>query len=98
MVGEQADRHQQDDVPYRESGESADGVLERGMHHLVLDTVGEPLRDEVGHEIVEVAEQENRQRDQHHEDAENQLRPGNPAVDDPMVQPGFRREVAEWRQ
>ena len=89
MVCEQADRHQQDDVPYREGGEGADAVLERGVHHRVLDLAGEPLRDEVRQEIVEVAEQENRQRDQQQDDAEDQLRPGNPAVDDPMMQTGL---------
>ena len=92
MVGEQADRHQQDDVPNREGGESADGVLERRVHHRVLDLVGEPLRDEVRQEIVEIAEQENRQRDQHHENAEEQLGPGDTAADHPVVKAGFLQQ------
>ena len=69
---EQADRHQKNDVPNWESGEGADGVLERGVHHRIFYFVGEPLRDEVRQEVVDITEEENRQRNQHQEDAKNQ--------------------------
>ncbi len=75
MVGEQADDHEQKDIPDREGGEGADGVLERGVHHRVLDLVGEPLRDEVRQEIVEIAEKEKRQREDHQENTENEFGP-----------------------
>ena len=75
MMGKKADYHEQENVPNREGGESADGILERGVHHRVFDLMGEPLRDEVRKEIVEVAEKEERQREDHQENTENEFGP-----------------------
>ena len=75
MVSEQTDHHEQENGPNREGGEGADGVLERGVHHRVFDLVGEPLRDEVRQEIVEVTEKEKRQREDHQENTENEFGP-----------------------
>ena len=75
MVSEQTDHHKQEDVPNREGGERADGILERGVHHRILDLVSESLRDEVRQEIIEVAEKEKRQREDHQENTENEFGP-----------------------
>ena len=45
------------------------------MHHRVFDLVGESLRDEVRQEIVEVAEKEKREREDHQENTENEFGP-----------------------